>query len=323
MIIMKYFQCGEIGTKIARVGIGTARMGTVYDEEQSFEMLDIYSEKGGNVFDTARNYYEWVDDGRGKSEECLGKWLDQRGKRTESYIITKGGTYGRGSKNVSLSLENLICDLEHSLEALRTDKIDIYVLHKDETARSIEEIVESVQVLKEKGNISIVGVDDWDFERLYQANSYAERHNLEPFKSIETWWSLAEYTKEFWNNEATKHMTNTLEEYIAKRNMIGIAVSPQCKGFFQKAIKEGYEAVDEFLKHRIVTEKNIKKLKYIKDFCEKEHISPTAVIIGYITSKKLNSIAIIGASNSSQLLDVLENSDYELCESIIEEIESI
>ena len=169
----------------------------------------------------------------------------------------------------------------------------------------------------------MIGVDDWEFERLYKANEYAVKHNLEPFKSVETWWSLAEYTSEFWNNEATKHMTGTIEKYIEKRNMIGIAVSPQCKGFFQKAIKDGYDAVDEFLKRRIVTERNLQKLKYIKYFCEKENVSPTAVMIGYITSKKMNSIAVIGASNSDQLLDVLENSDYELSERVIEEIELI
>ena len=320
---MKYFENKEIGKMISRIGIGTARMGTRYSEQESYELLDIYREKGGNVFDTARNYYEWVKDGRGKSEECLGKWIEERKIRDEVCIITKGGTYGRGSKQVNLSKENLVCDIEHSLEALRTDKIDIYVLHKDEPGRSVEEIVETMQVIKEKGNISIIGVDDWDFDRLHQANEYADRHGFHSFKAVETWWSLAEYTKEFWDNDATKHMTDELESYITKKHLIGIGVSPQCKGFFQKAIREGYDSVDTFLRYRIATERNLKKLKYIHTFCEKEHISPTAVVLGYITSKKMDNIAVISTSNRNQLLDVLENADYELSEQAVKEIELI
>ena len=45
---------------LSKIGLGTGRFGTVVSEETSFEMLDLFYENGGNVIDTARNYYEWV-----------------------------------------------------------------------------------------------------------------------------------------------------------------------------------------------------------------------------------------------------------------------
>lgn len=103
---MKY--TNKFGMNLSKIGLGTGRFGTVVSEETSFEMLDLFYENGGNVIDTARNYYEWVENGRGKSEQTIGKWMAKRGVRDKVYISTKCGVRNEGKTfYMNLSKENL------------------------------------------------------------------------------------------------------------------------------------------------------------------------------------------------------------------------
>ena len=317
---MKYIN----DTKISKIGLGTGRFGTRVSEALSFDMLDCFYENGGTLIDTARNYYEWVENGRGKSEECLGKWLDSRGNRNKICLSTKCGVRNE-VKNwfINLSKENLCQELCESLEALRTDYIDIYLLHRDEPDRPAEEIIETMQYLKEKGRVGIIGASNWSTERIKRANAYAVEHGMESFRTVQTWWSLAECKYEMWDDPNTTHMDSELYSYMSGSGMFAMAYTSQCKGFFQKAITKGLENIDEFLKRRIVTASNLKRLDYIREYCGKRNVSPTAVVSGYITSNALEGTALVSCSNIEQLIDILDNCDYELEKDVISYIDSL
>ncbi|MGN1481233.1 aldo/keto reductase [Porcipelethomonas sp.] len=320
---MKYIKNIQ-DVRISKIGLGTGRFGTKVSESLSFDMLDLFYEGGGTLIDTARNYYEWVENGRGKSEECIGKWMDSRGCRRNVCISTKCGVKNKGHDwFINLSKEMLSQELEESLEALRTDYIDIYLLHRDEPERPVEEIIETMQYLKEKGKVKIIGAANWSFERLYKANEYAKKHGMEPFRTVQTWWSLAEYKYEMWNDSNTTHMDENMYNYMINNNMFGMAYTSQCKGFFQKAVKNGLENVDEFLKHRIETERNLKKLDFIKKYCQGNNVSPTSVVSGYITSNPLEGTALVSCSDMSQLEDILRCCDYELEHEAISKLDSL
>lgn len=310
--------------KISKIGLGTGRFGTRVEKEAAFEMLDYFYENGGNVIDTARNYYEWVENGRGMSERCIGEWMTGRGCRDGICLCTKGGVRNEGKVFTSnLSREALLTEAAESLEALRTDYIDIYLLHRDEPERPVEEIVETMQKIKETASISMLGVANWRIGRIKAANAYACSHGLEPFRVVQTWWSLAEYTQRMWDDPTTTHMDSETYAYMQENRMLGMAYTSQCKGFFQKACRHGLEAIDPFLMQRIATPTNIKKFEYIRDYCEKNHISPTAVVNGYITSNPLDGIALVSVSGMEQLRDIMSVSDYTLDARVIAEIDAI
>lgn len=317
---MKYVALDE-KTSISRIGLGTARFGTKVEEELAFEILDYFYEAGGTVLDTARNYYEWVEDGRGTSERCLGKWMEKTHNREKMIICTKGGV--KNSGKIDLSRQVLKEEVKESQEDLRTDHIDMYLLHKDEKERAVEEIVETMQEIREQGKIDILGVANWEYERVERANKYALKHGMEPFRIVQTWWSLAEYTKEMWNDDNTTWMDDRMYQYLKKNDYIAMAYTSQCKGYFQKAIEYGRENVDAFLRHRIETEINLKKLDFVNRYCKKESIKPTAVVCGYITNNPLKGVALVGVSNMQQLKDILDNCDYPLPEQVIQEMNQI
>ena len=155
------------------------------------------------------------------------------------------------------------------------------------------------------------------------ANEYANKYGMEPFKTVQTWWSLADYKYEMWNDSSTTHMDKNMYEYMINNNMFGMAYTSQCKGFFQKAVRNGLGSVDNFLKQRILTERNIKKLDYIKTYCKDNNISPTAIVSGYITNNNLQGTALVSCSDILQLQDIMQCCDYNLDRKVINILDSI
>lgn len=305
---MKYVN--RKGMNLSKIGLGTGRFGTVVSKEDSFQMLDMFYEHGGNVIDTARNYYEWVENGRGKSEETIGKWMSERGIREKVFISTKGGVRNEGKTfYMNLSKNNLLEECGQSLDALQTEYIDIYLLHRDEPERPVEEIMENLQAVREKTKAKVIGVCNWSAERVKAANEYAGKNGLAPLDIVQTWWSIAAYTPNMWNDPTTTWMDSEMYEYLKENQLLAMAYTSQAKGFFQKAIREGYENVNDFLKHRIATEENLRRLEVIEAYCTERKVSPTAVVNSYITDNQVDGIALVSCSKLEQLKDILDNCD--------------
>lgn len=296
---------------LSKIGLGVSRYGTLVNKEQSYLLLDTFVQNGGTVVDTARNYYEWVENGRGKSEELLGQWMEERKNRESMVVSTKGGVRNSGKVfTADLSCKNLRTEMAESLDALRTDYVDIYLLHRDEPDRMVEEIVDSVQELLPFVKNQLIGVSNWSVERLKKANSYALSHGLTPFKVVQTWWSIASYTSSMWDDPTTTWMSAELYQHCLENNILAMGYTSQAKGFFQKAISSGLSSIDPFLKKRILTENNLRKLDHMNKYCLENNVAPTAVVSAYITSNPLSGLALISTSQIEHLVEILNCSDY-------------
>lgn len=321
---MKYISDNSLKKKVSKIGLGTGKFGTIIPDDFAFEMLDRFIDYGGTVIDTARNYYEWVENGRGKSEECIGKWIESRHLREKICIVTKCGVRNNYKEwMIDLSKNNLVQELKESLDSLRTDYIDIYLLHRDERERSVEEIMDTMQVLNDMGHIRMIGVANWNVERIRSANEYAKKHGLKPFKILQTWWSVADYKKEMWNDKNTTCMDEKTYQYMLDQNMIGMAYTSQCKGYFQKAAQCGKDGVDAFLRERIETKKNLRILDYLIRYSKEKNIDMTSLVSGYVTSGRVPGIALVSCSTMEQLWDIVQHCDYQMPNEVIDNIRSI
>ncbi len=318
---MRYITQGS--RRISQIGLGTARFGTLVSEAVAFELLDYYVRYGGNFLDTARNYYSWNNIGRGVSEETIGKWMMARGNRADVCICTKGGMSGEGTMSkIDLSLHNLMEEIKQSKEALQTNCIDIYLLHKDEPDRKVEEIMDSIQYIKEEARIEIIGVSNWRLDRIVRANKYAEQHGYSKIEAVSTCWSIAEPTEAFWNDPTTTSMNRETYDYLLNRGILTVAYSSQAKGFFQKAIIDGFDNIEPFLKQRVESEGNIHRLDLIRNYCERNDVSPTAVVNGYITQNRLKGVALVSCSSIEHLKEIIENSDIEIDKGFIQQFDA-
>ncbi len=161
---MHYRDFGRTGLKVSEIGfgawaIGGNRYGNSYGntcDRTSVAALRRAVELGLNFFDTADVY------GQGHSEELIGQAL--AGQRRDVIIATKvGADFYRQGRQQNFSVDYVRFALEKSLKRLRTDYIDVYLLHNPPLAL-IEKpaIYEVLYELKREGKIRAWGISIFD-----------------------------------------------------------------------------------------------------------------------------------------------------------------
>ncbi|KAK6498314.1 hypothetical protein TWF481_010905 [Arthrobotrys musiformis] len=178
------------------MNIGTAWnsfIGTM-DKKTSFELLDAFYTAGGNFIDTSINYQD------GESESWIGEWMEQRNNRTEMVIATKvttsyryqdlkkGGVY---INSVGNSTKNIHESVRVSLERLKTDYIDLLYIHWWDYTTSVEELMQTLNVLVKQGKVLYLGISDTPAWVVTKANEYARANGLRGFSVYQGQWSAA------------------------------------------------------------------------------------------------------------------------------------
>ncbi|MFI2780043.1 aldo/keto reductase [Streptomyces sp. ALB3] len=181
---MQYAHLGRSGLLVSRIGLGTMDFGHTIDETDSFAIMDAAREAGINYFDTADVYggpqSPNMAQGYGHSEETIGRWLWNTGRRDEIVLATKVyQPMGEGPNDRRLSAYHIKRACEASLRRLNTDHIDLYQMHHIDRATPWEEIWQAMEQLVHEGKISYVGSSNfagWDVALAQSAA--AARHFL-------------------------------------------------------------------------------------------------------------------------------------------------
>ena len=88
---MKKITLMNTDLELSPMGMGCVNAGIKWDGEDAYRIFDAFLDMGGNVYDTARVYSDWIPSEIGRSERVLGQWLRQSGKRHDVILLTKGG----------------------------------------------------------------------------------------------------------------------------------------------------------------------------------------------------------------------------------------
>ncbi len=155
---MNYTHLGRTGLKVSRLCLGTMNFGDVTDEKTSARILDEALEAGINFIDTADVYGTEqspdIQQGSGLSEEIIGRWLQQGGRRERIVLATKVyQPMGPGPNDRRLSAYHIRKACEDSLRRLKTDHIDVYQMHHIDRHTPWEEIWQAMELLVQQGNV--------------------------------------------------------------------------------------------------------------------------------------------------------------------------
>ena len=145
---------GNSELEVSLVGLGGWALGggldwgsTEFRDVQ--RTVDAALESGINLIDTAPIY--------GNSEEVLGRAL--AGKRSQVVLATKCGLVKNGSwTDHDLRPQTIVRQLENSLQNLRTDYIDLYLIHYLDPQVPWQEVLETLGRLKKQGKVRALGV---------------------------------------------------------------------------------------------------------------------------------------------------------------------
>lgn len=163
---MRYRQFGNTNIKVSEIGFGTwplaggqngAKAYGKTDEEESIIALNYAYMKGINLYDVSDFY------GYGYVESLLGRVFNRQSqvsaglRRADVIFVTKVGLVSDDNK-LDFSTNHIVESIEGSLKRLKTDYIDVYMLHcpamemlEDRRIQSLMEVFQSEGKIREYG----------------------------------------------------------------------------------------------------------------------------------------------------------------------------
>src|SRR5262245_47305850 len=122
---------GSSGLLVSPICLGTMTFGTPVGAADAVRLTHAALDLGINFIDTANvheGYARYLGSAGGVAEEIVGKALSDR--RDRAILATKVcAPVGPGPQERGLSAVHILRELDRSLKRLRTDVIDLYIIH--------------------------------------------------------------------------------------------------------------------------------------------------------------------------------------------------
>lgn len=159
---MKYQSLGTTNEKIPLIGQGTWTYGENKSEElEEIKALSYGIENGFTLIDTAEEY------AKGGAERIVGEAI--KDCRNDIFLTTKVS-----AKNCSY--KGVIEAAKRSLERLNTTYIDLYLQHWPSKEHPIEETMQAMAYLVEKGLVKYIGVSNFTPQLMQEAQHVLGSH---------------------------------------------------------------------------------------------------------------------------------------------------
>lgn len=297
---MRYKQFGNTDLQVSEMALGTWGIGGAgwddYSEESRLDAIRAAIEGGVNFIDTAPAY------NAGVAERYIGQVLKDMGVRQKMVLATKCGTeFINGTYVRDCSAKTIIRQCEESLRNLRTDYIDLYMVHWPDVKVPIEETMDALKQLKQQGKIRHVAASNFGQELLEEAGQYC------PIEAYQ-----AQYSMVFRTNEETL-------KWAAEQGMGTMGYGALGGGILSGAVREAVTYAENHSRNRFYKHfqepmfSKVMKLVEVMDGIAAERNVPLAQIaLNWAVQKEFISSCIVGAQSRAKVEENCAGFDWEL-----------
>jgi len=296
-----------VSKPVSRLFYGTASAPMLAGECVD-DILDAAYEYGINAFDTARGY--------GFAERSLGDWINKNGNREDVVVLSKCGDLKNGI--VKVDRQVIIEELNKSLDLLRSDYIDIYLLHRDDPNTSVQEFIDTLNEVMDEGKVRVIGVSNWTIDRIKEANEYAASKGLKGFTVSSPNYGLGIQVNDLWGGGCIsisgEEKADDRKWYKDKQMPI-VAYSSLARGFFSGRFKsgdvEGARAfLDEFAQVGYLCDENMERLSRAEKLAEKYNTSVSSIAMRYIFSSDMNVFGVVSSLNINRIKENVDAASH-------------
>jgi aryl-alcohol dehydrogenase-like predicted oxidoreductase len=200
---MDYRRLGSTGLHVSRLGLGCGNFGGIgsapeffgmgENEAQAFALMDRAFEAGINFFDSADAY------GGGRSESYIGRWLHQKGPAVRNRLLIGSKVFnpvGPAPNDRGLSRRHIIGQVEASLARLRTDRLDMYLIHEPDPDTPLDETLAALDDVVRAGKVLYLGASNIEAWRLARSLWISDVKRLARFEWVQNSYSLLDRSAE-------------------------------------------------------------------------------------------------------------------------------
>jgi len=292
---MKYGQIPGVDKPVSRLVMGVDNQKAM---PHAAVMFDDFFERGGNCFDTA-----WIYAG-GVCQRLLGQWVKNRGIRDQVVIIDKG------AHTPWCTPEGMARQLAESLERLRTDYVDIYMLHRDNLDVGVDEFIEALNDQHQAGRIRSFGASNWTLERFAAANGYARAKGLIGFAALSNNFSLARMVAPPWDGCLTSS-DGEWRRWLSETQTPLMSWSSQARGFFAGRARPDDHSDPELVRCWY-SDDNFQRLARAVELSEKRKVLPINIALAYVLCQPFPTFSLIGPRTLAETRSSMPALDIEL-----------
>jgi aryl-alcohol dehydrogenase (NADP+) len=289
--------------QVSPLCLGANVFGWTADERASFDVLDAYTEAGGNFIDTADAYSAWVPgNSGGESETILGNWLAARGNRPSVVLATKVG-WAPGFEG--LSAANIHAAADASLKRLQTDYIDLYYAHYDDREVPLAETLGALDALVKAGKVRYIAASNYTAPRLREALAISDRDGLARYVALQPRFNLIDHER----------YPAELADLVAGQGIACLPYLGLADGFLTGKYRPGGPAVDSSRAQkatRHMHDRGFAALAALDEVAAAHQASVASVALAWLAAQPSVVAPIASARTTGQLPSLLAAADVRL-----------
>jgi aryl-alcohol dehydrogenase-like predicted oxidoreductase len=298
---MLYARLGNTGLLVSKLALGAMTFGSAegpmasvskVGQKGADEMVGKALDAGVNFFNTADAYTG------GQSEQMLAAALGAR--RKDTVIATKVGfRTGDALIHTGLSRQHVIASAEESLRRLKTDYLDVYLVHRVDKYTPVEETLSALNDLVRAGKVRYAGFSNWPAWLAAKALGVQRMNGWAEFQAAEMYYSLV--------GRDIEHEVVPL----ALDAGVGIMVwSPLAGGFLSgKYSRENPQGDGGRLTGFDILpfdrDRGYALIDVLKEIAANHKASPSQIAIAWLLTRPAVASVLVGANKLEQLEDNL------------------
>ena len=290
--VMQQRNLGKSGLKVSVVGLGCNNFGgNRINLEASRKVIHKALDLGFTLMDTADVYGN-----RGESEKILGECLGDR--RKDIVLATKCGLpMDEAGTLKGASRRYILAAIDASLKRLRTDWIDLYMIHRPDPLTPIEETLRALDDLVRAGKIRYIGCSTFAAWQVVEAQLTAMHHNLNRFVSCQDEYNLLK-----------RGLENTLQPAMQAYGLGLIPHTPLAAGLLSGKYQRNAPMPagarmtrEKNQADRWLSNTNWEAVDRLTAFCEVRGHSLLELAMSWLASRPLVASIIAGATTPEQV----------------------
>src|SRR5215212_5918799 len=288
---MKKVNVANCDLDASEISLGCMRISALTNQEIS-QLIHTALDEGINFFDHADIY------GGGKSEEKFSEALDMNPSLREKMILQTKCGIRQGS--FDFSKEHILEAVDASLKRLRTDYLDVLLLHRPDALVEPEEVAEAFTILETSGKVKYFGVSNQNPMQIELLCKYVKQkiHFNQLQLSITNTGMIDAGINVNMQIDRSINRDGSILDYCRLKDIIIQPWSPFQYGFFEGV----------FLDNDKFPELNAQ----INTIAASRGVTNTAIAIAWLLRHPARMQHILGTTNPTRVKDACKASDVKL-----------